>query len=97
MMMIIIYYRILQHSGSITKISNSSRVTTSVASEPFYTANGKKDRVLGQRQKKLMMWKVLELSTNMWRKTSSDVSGKVTRTSKTNQGLGELLLWKMRP
>ena len=39
-----------------------------------------------QQQKKLMMWKVLELSTNEWHKTSSDIVRKVTPALKTNKG-----------
>lgn len=39
-----------------------------------------------------MMLETQELSTNMWHKTGSDISRKVTPASKTNQGQGDLVI-----
>lgn len=66
--------------------------------EPFYTTWEKeRSKCKGQWQNKLMMCKAQGLSTDIWHKTGSDVSRKVTRASKTNQSERELQLWKMRP
>ena len=63
----------------------------------FYATGGKKDWAQGQWQKKLLMEKPLELSTNVWLNTSSGISKKVTLTPKPNKGQRDLLLWKMWP
>ena len=63
---------------------------------PFYATYGK-DWVLGQWQKKLMMYKSQELSTKLWYKTDSYISKKVSPALKINQGQRDFPLWQLRP
>ena len=46
--------------------------------EPEIKKKKKKYHVQEQWKKKLMMWKVMELETKVWKKIGSDVSRKVT-------------------